>query len=78
MSFDGLKVETEDRVTTITLARPDKMNALSLDRLEQMLGAFDAIPADSGVVVLAAEGPAFSAGHDMSEMIDRPDEYAVW
>jgi len=75
MEFDGIRLETEDRVTTITLARPEKRNALSLDMLQNLMKAFEAVPPESGVVVLAAEGPAFSAGHDMSEMIDRADDY---
>ena len=75
MEFDGIRLETDGRVTTITLARPQRRNALSLDMLQNFIKAFEAVPPESGVVVLAAEGPAFSAGHDMSEMIDRPDDY---
>ena len=75
MDFDGIRLETDGRVTTITLARPERRNALSLEMLQNLIKAFEAVPPESGVVVLAAEGPAFSAGHDMSEMIDRPDDY---
>lgn len=61
--------------TTITLNRPERRNALSLE----MLGALDAslasVPDESRVVVLAGAGPAFSAGHDMGEMIDRPADF---
>jgi len=75
MDFDGIRLETDGGVTTITLARPERRNALSLEMLQNLIKAFEAVPPESGVVVLAAEGPAFSAGHDMSEMIDRPDDY---
>ncbi|MGD2103144.1 MAG: enoyl-CoA hydratase [Acidimicrobiia bacterium] len=75
MDFDGVRLEVEDRTATVTLARPEKRNALSLDTLQNLIKAFEAVPSDVGVVVLAAEGKVFSAGHDMSEMIDRPDEY---
>lgn len=75
MGLEGIRLETVDRVTTITLDRPDKRNALSLDMLQYLIKAFESVPADSGVVVLGAEGKAFSAGHDMAEMIDRPSEY---
>ena len=75
MDLDGIRLETDGRVTTITLARPERRNALSLDMLRNLMKAFEAVPSEAGVVVLAAEGPAFSAGHDMSEMIDRPDQY---
>lgn len=75
MEFEGVRLEVEDRVATITLARPEKRNALSLDMLRTVIKAFGAVPPEAGVVILAAEGPAFSAGHDMSEMIDREDVY---
>jgi len=78
MDFDGIRLEIEDRVATITLARPDRRNALSLDMLQKLIKAFESIPSTPGevaAVVLDAEGKAFSAGHDLSEMIDRPDAY---
>ena len=75
MEFDGVRLDVDDRLVTITLARPERRNALSLEMLRTVVKAFEAVPAEAGVVVLAAEGPAFSAGHDMAEMIDRPDDY---
>jgi len=75
MDFDGIRLEVDDQVATVTLARPERRNALSLDMLQNLINAFEAVPTHCGVVVLAAEGQAFSAGHDMSEMIDRPDAY---
>ena len=57
----------------ITLNRPDKRNALSLDLIEELLGTLRRVSARAGVraIVLEGAGPAFSAGHDLSEMIDR-------
>lgn len=75
MDFDGVRLEADDRVATITLARPEKRNALSLDMIRSLMKAFDAVSPDVGVVILAAEGKVFSAGHDMGEMIDRPDAH---
>ena len=75
MDFDGVRLDTEGRVTTITLDRPEKRNALSLQMLQSLSKAFDSVPPGAGVVVLAATGKAFSAGHDLSEMIDRRDEF---
>lgn len=75
MDFDGVRLDVEGRVATITLARPDKRNALSLEMLQNLIKALESVPSHVGVVVMAAEGKAFSAGHDMSEMIDRPDVY---
>ncbi len=61
-------------VCTLTLNRPDQYNALSEAMLEALQSAFDAIAADSSVrvVVLAARGKAFCAGHDLKEMRARP------
>lgn len=75
MDFDGVRLETEGRIATVTLARPEKRNALSLDMLQNVIKALESVPVETGVVVLAAEGKAFSAGHDMKEMIDRPAQY---
>jgi enoyl-CoA hydratase/carnithine racemase len=43
--------------------------------LHNLIKTVEAVPREAGVVVLAAEGPVFSAGHDLGEMIDRPDDY---
>lgn len=59
-----------DGVLTLTLARPQARNALSIAMLDALSAAFAGIAADPGVraVVLAAEGPAFSSGHDLKEI----------
>ncbi|MFZ0014336.1 MAG: enoyl-CoA hydratase [Acidimicrobiia bacterium] len=75
MEFEGVRVEVGDRIATITLSRPERRNALGLDMLRGLIEALESVPPQAGVVILAAEGKAFSAGHDMAEMIDRPDEY---
>jgi enoyl-CoA hydratase/carnithine racemase len=68
-----LKHERAGAVRILTLARPEKRNSLS----EAMLGALQAAigeaDGDDGVraVVLAAEGPVFSAGHDLKELTAR-------
>jgi enoyl-CoA hydratase/carnithine racemase len=77
MDLDGVRLDTEDRVTTITLARPDRRNALSLDMLQRLIKAFESVPREAQVVVLAAEGNVFSAGHDLGEMIVRPGDFYV-
>lgn len=75
MEFNGVKLDSGERVASITLARPDKRNALSLEMIQNLIKALEAVPSEAAVVVLEAEGKAFSSGHDLSEMIDRPDEY---
>lgn len=60
----------KDGVTTLTLNRPAQFNALSQGMLEALIEAVDAIARDDSVrvVVLAGEGKAFCAGHDLKEM----------
>ena len=61
--------QSEDELLTITLHRPERRNALSLDVLEELADAL-AAAADSGAraVILAASGPVFSAGHDFADL----------
>jgi len=61
-------------VVTLTLNRPQAFNALSEAILEALQREFDAIAKDESVrvVVLAAEGKAFCAGHDLKEMRAKP------
>jgi enoyl-CoA hydratase/carnithine racemase len=66
-------VESERRdgaILVLTLARPQTRNALSAAMLAALQGAIDAAAADVSVraVVIAGEGPAFSAGHDLREL----------
>ena len=61
-------------VRTLTLNRPQSFNALSEAMLAALQEELDAIAADESVrvVVLAAEGKAFCAGHDLKEMRAKP------
>ncbi len=63
-------------VCTLTLNRPEQYNALSEAMLAALQDAFDAIASDDSVrvVVLAARGKAFCAGHDLKEMRARPEQ----
>jgi enoyl-CoA hydratase/carnithine racemase len=65
-------VRSDGPAARITLNRPDKRNALSLGLMEELLAALQRLGGDPGVrtIVIDAAGPAFSAGHDLSEMID--------
>ena len=57
-------------ITTLTLNRPDKFNALSEDLIIAMTEALDAIKVDDSVrvVVIKANGRAFCVGHDLKQM----------
>jgi enoyl-CoA hydratase/carnithine racemase len=63
-------------VVTLTLARPQSFNALSEGMLAALQGELDALARDetARVVVIAAEGKAFCAGHDLKEMRAEPSQ----
>ena len=66
-----LDVERAGDVVTLSLNRPAQRNALSRELMGDVIAALGALGADPEVrvVVLAGRGPAFSAGHDLSEMV---------
>ncbi|MEL6423317.1 MAG: enoyl-CoA hydratase [Pseudomonadota bacterium] len=65
-----------DGITTLTLNRPTRANALSRDLIAQLTDAFSSLGADpeTRVIVLAATGAAFCAGHDLKELTGRRDD----
>jgi enoyl-CoA hydratase/carnithine racemase len=71
-------IDPAERIATLTLDRPDKRNALSLELMEQLTCSLTDIGrrGDVSAVILAANGPVFSSGHDLSELVDRsPRDY---
>ena len=74
MSSDGSpRVERDGDVVRITMVRPARRNALSREHLTQLLAAVtDAGSTDATGIVLAAEGPVFSAGHDFADVAGKP------
>jgi enoyl-CoA hydratase/carnithine racemase len=75
-SYTEILIVREGEVAVISMNRPEKRNALSLKMMRELDGALAAAGQDSGVraVVLRGEGPAFSAGHDLRELLDRDAE----
>jgi len=67
---DAILTGIADHICTITLNRPDKRNALNREMMDQLRTAFARVAGDSNVrvVILRANGPAFCAGLDLSEM----------
>lgn len=72
MGWTHIDVTVDDPRLTITLSRPERRNALSLELMTEVTKALRDVPSDVRAVVISAEGPAFSAGHDLTEMVDRP------
>lgn len=72
MPDDEVLLEISDRVARVTINRPDKLNALSLATVDQLVDALsEAAASTARVVVLAGAGKAFCAGADQSEMFPR-------
>jgi enoyl-CoA hydratase/carnithine racemase len=71
--FRNLLVRREGATATITLNRPEKRNALSLELMQELIAALDQLGAeqDMRAIVVEGAGPAFSAGHDLGEMVGR-------
>jgi enoyl-CoA hydratase/carnithine racemase len=65
--WEHLLVEDDETVTRITLNRPERRNALSVELMEELTSAL--LGAAGRIVVIAGAGPAFSAGHDLGEVL---------
>jgi enoyl-CoA hydratase/carnithine racemase len=67
-TFETLLYSVEDGIATITLNRPDKLNAFNTQMMNDMIAAFDATDADDAVraVIVTGAGRAFCAGADLS------------
>ena len=73
MGYDNILLDRDGEIATITMNRPDKRNALSTPMMLELTDAFKTLGKDQEnvrAVILAANGPAFSAGHDLSELVD--------
>ena len=66
--FEQIRYDVSDHVATLTLHRPDKLNAFTGTMMHEMITAFDLIDADDDVraVIVTGEGRGFCAGADLS------------
>jgi enoyl-CoA hydratase/carnithine racemase len=71
--MDHLLQSTNGAIGVITLNRPNRRNALSLDLMQDLIACLDAFASNASlrVIILAASGKVFSSGHDLSEMTNR-------
>jgi enoyl-CoA hydratase/carnithine racemase len=72
-----LLVRVQPPAARITLNRPEKRNALSLALMEELIAALEEVAGAPEVraIVIEGAGPAFSAGHDLGEMVGRDAEF---
>ena len=75
--YRNLLVTRNGSAARIVLNRPEKRNSLSLELMEEMIAVLCEVSARRATraIVIEGAGPAFSAGHDLSEMIGRDREF---
>lgn len=68
MAYEQIKYEVQDHILTITLNRPDKLNAFTHIMMAELIDAFDKADADDNVraIIVTGAGRAFCAGADLS------------
>ncbi len=72
-----INVAHHDRVVSITLNRPDRRNALSIELLAELKDALNNVPQDATAVVLSGAGDCFSAGGDFKSLTGTIEDIAV-
>jgi len=77
MTYENLLFETEGPIGVITLNRPQRRNALSLEMMQELIACLNAVGQDPAlrVMILAAAGKVFSSGHDLGQMVGKDLNY---
>ncbi|WP_232698873.1 enoyl-CoA hydratase-related protein [Brevibacillus daliensis] len=87
MSTELIKVKTDEQVGIITLNRPQVLNALNLQLIDELVNELERMDQDKNirVIVLTGNSKAFAAGADINEMAEesaisimQKDQFAVW
>ncbi|MXW52562.1 MAG: enoyl-CoA hydratase [Gammaproteobacteria bacterium] len=77
MDYNNIEYSTDDRIAFVTLNRPEKLNPLSHALRGEVYDAMRRAEADRsvGVIILRANGRAFSAGYDLAPNLDEQSDY---
>src|SRR5882757_613529 len=78
MAYETIKYEVAEQILTITLNRPDKLNAFNAAMQKELIEAFDAADQDDNVraIIVTGAGRGFCAGADLSSGADTFDRGA--
>src|SRR5664280_175438 len=69
MAYEHVLVQHDGDFATITMNRPDRRNALSLEHMQELIQAFTVVgDSDALGIVLAGSGKVFCAGHDFADV----------
>ena len=73
MRYEHILVRSEAELTTITMNRPERRNALSEAHMQELIAALRVAGdhPETRAIIIAAAGPVFSAGHDFADMAER-------
>jgi enoyl-CoA hydratase/carnithine racemase len=76
-TYEHILFEEDGPIARITMNRPERRNALSLAHMQELISCLKAIGEgkEAQVAILCGNGPAFCAGHDLSEMVGRDPEF---
>ncbi len=71
MGFEHILLQRSGDFATITMNRPQRRNALSLDHMRELIGAFSEVGDSTALgIVLAGNGPVFCSGHDFADVAE--------
>jgi enoyl-CoA hydratase/carnithine racemase len=71
MSDRRIQLDRDGDITTVTLDHPDRRNALAIDTMLELTSVLESVGSSDALgVILAANGPVFSAGHNFADMVD--------
>jgi enoyl-CoA hydratase/carnithine racemase len=78
MAYETITYQVSEQILTITLNRPDKLNAFNATMMRELIEAFDAADADDDIraIIVTGAGRAFCAGADLSSGADTFDRDA--
>jgi enoyl-CoA hydratase/carnithine racemase len=76
-AYQHIIFQQDDRLAFVTMNRPEKRNALSIAHMQELTACLRSIAAErtAAVVILRGNGPVFSAGHDLGEMIAQNEDF---
>lgn len=76
-TYHNITFERDSAIAYVTMNRPERRNALSVEHMQELIECFRQIGEDRtlSAVILRGNGPAFSSGHDLRELIGRTPEF---
>lgn len=78
MQYQYILLNHDKGIATLTLNRPEKRNALAMEVMQELIRALhDVARSDARGVILAANGPVFSAGHNFADMAGASEAQAT-